>query len=526
MIVLLAVMLQTAPLQLLSVRSETAGAQQKLVLDADRDWGPVSVERKGVEIVASLPAQMRDAIETPAVSAPLQGLLLVRAGGSLELRIVLAADVPYEVQRKGRQLVLVFGTPARDQGLPTDLLALYESLRPPRQPAPEAVNTPPSSDEAEDTPGIGIGPLRFRPALIAGYSRSDTTIDGPTPLRDTYFQVEPRLGSTLSLWDGRVQANYEPQVRMRSRFAKINRPSHEANARAEIPVGGRIILRAGEHYSTSTLDTLEVDPGREYFFNLGRFTRTSTALGAQIEIGPRLSTVGAVSLNHVRFHEDNGFFSYEQRQASGGLEFLLSEGTRARLAYTYEKVPESEERPLVAHTADSVTLTLGGEPLPLVTGSFSIGYRRENAPGAAEGGRRFEGPVLETTLAREFSRGSRLTLDAVRQPYLSSFESNAFYVGTSVHVALESRLPLGLSGRAGGGYHWNAYRTVSATIGEPRRDRLYGWTAGLSRPLSRWSYVRVDYAWDRRDSNIEELDNDSSTLLVQLGIGLFGSPGR
>jgi hypothetical protein len=308
---------------------------------------------------------------------------------------------------------------------------------------------------------------------------------------------------------------------MRSQFAKINRPSHELNVNLQVPFASRFVLSANEHFSVSTLDAIEVDPGREYFFDLGRFTRNEVNGSLRMEVGPRLNLFVGGAANRVRFQEESSFFDYDQDRASAGLEFLVNEGVQARLGYGFERTPASPDRAVIESEAHGVQLSLTGEPMPLLTASISGGYRRQDSPRAAPGGQTFEGFTLSASLSKEVTRRTRLTLTGGRQVYPSSFESNAFYVGNSDDATLSLGLMLGLSGRVGGGYHWNGYRTTSSALGEPREDRLYGWTAGLSRTLNRWSYLRFDYAWSRRKSNIRALENESSMLLIQLAITPF-----
>jgi hypothetical protein len=523
----LAVLLQVGPpLRVVGLRSETSGAQQKLIVEATGDWGPIPITREGHEIIASLPAEMTRRLDPPPAVPPLESIRVVRQAGIVQIRVAVKATVPFEVQRNGRQLILSFGEARTPEGISPDLLAAYESLRPPAGVAPAETFDEPTSletQDGDDRPGLRLGPLSFRPALLLTYVQSDTSVETPLPLRDSYFQVEPRLGAHLSLWDGRIRATYEPQIRMQSDFERINRTSHDLDARADIPIGTRVLLRGTQRYAISTLDTEQVDPGREYFFRLGRFRRSETTAGVQIGVGPRLSAVFGAGYNRIEFEEETSFFDYERRRATGGFEFMLTESLRTRLAYEYEEVPPAPERSLVESTAQSVSMSLSGEFMPLTSGELGIAYRHQEAPQAGEGGRRYDGVTARIAFVKELSRGTRLTLAGNRSIHVSSFEQNAFYVTTNVRLTLDAALPLGLSGRAGGGYHWNAYRTEAIGLNEKREDRLYGWTAGLSRPLNRWSYLRADYAWDRRESNVPAFTNESTTFLVQLGIGMFDS---
>jgi hypothetical protein len=47
---------------------------------------------------------------------------------------------------------------------------------------------------------------------------------------------------------------------------------------------------------------------------------------------------------------------------------------------------------------------------------------------------------------------------------------------------------------------------------------------GLGRPIGRAAYLRADYRWDRRDSNVDRFDHDTQALLIQLGVGYFELP--
>jgi hypothetical protein len=63
---------------------------------------------------------------------------------------------------------------------------------------------------------------------------------------------------------------------------------------------------------------------------------------------------------------------------------------------------------------------------------------------------------------------------------------------------------------------------VAAELGRPRRDRIFGWSAGLGRSITRWSFLRVDYRRDRRDSNLRSLESTADGFVAQLGLGWLG----
>jgi hypothetical protein len=292
----------------------------------------------------------------------------------------------------------------------------------------------------------------------------------------------------------------------------------------EVPIGQRLILRGTEHYAITTLEATEADPGREYYFNLGRFTRNDYGASAQYEVGPRLMANAAAGINHVDFSEDSGFFSYEQRRFSTGLEFFVTDLVRFRLGYDREHTPPSDERPLIESTSNRIAMRLSGELGALLQSEIDVGYMTKRAPRDAN--ERFDGLTFGLRLAKDFSRGARLALDAGRATHVSGFEQNAFYLSNSLSTTLDLRLPREFTARGGLGYRRNTYLDSSAFIGRPRRDNIFSWTIGLARPVTNWSYIRVDYTREERDSNIDGLDSWSRTLLLQLGLTPFAGGGR
>jgi len=134
--------------------------------------------------------------------------------------------------------------------------------------------------------------------------------------------------------------------------------------------------------------------------------------------------------------------------------------------------------------------------------------------------------VVAARVRRELGRQSMLQLAASRAAFPSFFEQNAFYLASAVGAELEVPAPLSLVLRLAAGYHWNDYRTPAAALDEPRRDRIWDAAIGLSRPLTRFAWVRADYRRERRDSNLDLFDTTTYAFIAQVGLGFLGSPGR
>jgi hypothetical protein len=375
--------------------------------------------------------------------------------------------------------------------------------------------------------GFQFGPLRLLPMLLTSYIDADTALlDTPQPVRDRYFQIEPRLildfGAALP--GGRkVELNYNPRFRTSTAFPELRHASHLATLSLEAPVGTRFTVKASHHYARGLIETTEVDPGREYFFRLTPFTRNQTTGGLVVSSGGRFGLDLLASRDSVRLSDNAGFFDHRTDVASTALIYELGRESRAFLRYTWDHVPPSEQRPIIESRASSVSLQVTGELLPLVRGDLMVGYRHLYAPRAGIGGTGFDGTVVTASLRKEFTPSAALGVVGRRDTYPSGFEENAFYVATSAGLEADLGLPLSLVFRGTVGWQRNAYRVPAVGLSVPRRDTLTGWSAGIGRSLTRWSFLRGDYRRDRRDSNLPAFDTDGHAFVVQLGIGHLGA---
>jgi hypothetical protein len=372
-----------------------------------------------------------------------------------------------------------------------------------------------------------VGPVHLRPSILASYVDGEyTLLDSPDPVSDRYFQLEPRVSADLPLLGGELVADYSVRLRFFSQFDEINSTSHFLNGGIEVPVGSRTTLRLRDHFSTGILEYTEVDPGQEYFFNLSRFRRNEIEAGARVEAGARIFLDGSVGRNDVDFDDPSGFFPYTSRNARLGAGLTFGDNLRAGLYYTYDRVPPPDARTLVESTSNSVGVAVEGDLGTLTTGQIQLDYQSTDAPLAGVGGQTYSGLAGTLSVSRELSPTSRLTLQGRRATDLSAFEQNAFYVSTGGRALLSFGLPWSLSANGSVGYQENGYRTTAAALGVPREDTLFGWTLGLSRPISTFAFVRADYRRDRRRSNLPGFDVTTDGFVLQMGLGLFGTSVR
>jgi hypothetical protein len=325
------------------------------------------------------------------------------------------------------------------------------------------------------------------------------------------------------LWDGHVRASYDPHFRFKSQVQDVNQASHDADAIVQLPIGPSLTLGGNGHYTLTTLQTSSADPGREYFFDLGRFSRTDVTGYAELSVGGSIKARFEAGQGRVRFREQAAFFSYDQQRMAARLEYALGESTKALLSWGHEHTPPPAARPIDETSSDTFGLDLAGELPMLMQGKIGIAFKNESAPRLTGDAASFHGVVASASLAKEIGRSIRLSLGGGRNTYLSAFQDNAFYVSNSVSGAVDLRLPYAFFARAGASYRHNSYRIVVTGLDSARRDDVWGWTIGIGRTLTRWSYLRFDYGREERNSNLDSLDSHGRMLIVSLGLTPFGA---
>jgi hypothetical protein len=400
---------------------------------------------------------------------------------------------------------------------------LYPQLFPggPPQTAPEIAE--PEGEPTSAAAGAPLGPFFVRAGVDARYVDADTFIEGPdSRTRARYLEVAPRVSAEAPLGEGRLSLEYLPFLRAFSNIEEVDSDSHRLRAALEAPLGPSVTFRVQDSFVSGVLDTREVDPGGEYFYELARFRRNTLDGGLSLHLKPRLSLELAGGASLLRFQEESSFFDYDRRFLSGGLGYELTPSLKTTLLYAYDTVPTPPERPQAAYRAHNAQLTLSGDILPLISGRLMLGYRDQRSPNAGAGGTRFTGFTMGGSLTKQFSPEADATLHLDRSTPVSAFEDNAFYVTTSIQGTGRFPLPLELQLQSGIGYQWNEYRTVAQGTNAPREDRIFGYHVGLRRAIVRQLFLTAMYRREERRSNLERFDTDSDGFYVQLEWDILG----
>ena len=522
-----------ATTELRAVRLTTVDLRVAMRVLTSEDVPGAMVVREGDEIVVTVLAPAGAELALPSLQAPLEALGVDRRADRTILRLRVAREVPFEATHEPGMTTIFFGEqPAPDLRGPatTDLYSrLFPTgVQPVEKPAEDAV----VGDDKRGA-GLALGPVTFQPFVHATWVDSNIAFNSPTPVSERYLQIAPGLTATLPLRDGKLSADYEPRLRFFSSIPELGRTSHFASAKLELPLGARIVLRAADQFTRALLEANVVDPGREYFFNLSPYTANEASLAADVNLGPRLSALFGGSQRTARFDSapgatpgsapSQGFFDYDSRTLRAGLGYDLGAELRAQVTYSYESVPPPPERPIVETSAHSLTGTLSGPIGPLMTGTLSGGYTRRTSPQAVGPSRSYDGLVLGGSLQRELGHSTSLELQLNRAATLSAFETNAYYVTNSVGLALNVPAPFQTTARGSLSWLQNDYPNPAASLGVPRRDRIFGWSAGLGRQFGARGWLRVDYRRERRDSNLPGFDVTTDGFSFQAGISVTGT---
>lgn len=457
-----------------------------------------------------------------------QGLLVVlgvsaaREGKSAEVAVESPASAPGPLPASTAE---PFASEGPTEGT-RSVAELYPRLFPSSSTTPPDTRPAPVAAPPAAGGGATLGPFRLQGSVEARYVDADTYLESAgQPVHDRYAELSPRAELDVPIGAGHLIAGYRPTLRGLASYEQVNSNSHHVNAALDLPVGERLRLRAGERFVTGTLDTRAVDPGGEYFFDLGRFRRNDAEAALSVVLGPRTSLELAGSVGSVHFLEQSSFFDYGFRRGSLGVGFEVTPSLKAVAAYTYDEVPRPRERSQAEARAHEASLTLRGELLPLLSGELGLGYRSQRNPNAGEGGRHYSGLTCSGTLTRQLTPESTLSLYLTRALPASAYQSNGYYVWTSVQAALQLPLPLALQLRFGLGQQWNDYR--AAATGAPlRQDRIFSWYGALRRALRGNLSLSGSYRAEARRSNLAAFETDSSGLLLQLEWQAFGDPSR
>jgi hypothetical protein len=527
-LLLCAVVALEPPPTVVSVVSERRGAVHELRVTTAPELASVRVDHEGSTLRMTISGLAGGAVGLPAAEGPIESISAEQHESSLRITLTIAERARLSVQREAESLSVMV-VPEIDVR-PADRPSV-EQLYPLLFPHGLGADAPAATDVATGDagePGLVLGPLSINPRLIVSFIDAESTFLGtPEPTRVSYWQVVPSLDAvaTFPLGNSVLKASYEPFFRRGSSLGIVNETTHSATASLTSPLSATSTFDASYRFLRGSLESREVDPGGEFFYGLGRFTRHALNGALAIDTGPRSGLTASSYYRTVGIDDPlrTAYFSHHVIGVRGGARYEVTPTAEVTAGYGHERIPEPESRSVAESSAHVAFVRVDGDLGAFMTGGVEVAFRAQQNPRAASGAEQFRGLTFSGEVRRDFSYSSSLTLGARRATLPSYFENNPFYVSTVFDARLSLPLPLAGTLTAGVAAGWNDYPLDADGLGEPRRDRLLGWSIGLARPLTGRAYLRADYRHDRRRSNIDAFDVDSHAFTVQLGVGLFGS---
>jgi hypothetical protein len=485
-----------------------------------------TVGREGEEVVIRVPAPPAGALAIPAPEPPIAAIRVEEENGATLVRVTVAPEVPFEASHEPGMMTVVFGeTPAPDLRGPVTP-ELYAQLFPAGALTNEKAEPAKPERQGETAGGLVVGRVTLRPYVSASYVDADVlAFDEVAPVRERYLQVAPGVTATAPVFGGQFAAEYEARLRFFASLPQVEKTSHLAGVRLELPLGSRGTVRVSDRFTRAVLETTVVDPGQEYYYDLSPFTFNETLVGAHVDVGARTFVEGDLGWRWSRFDPGaTGFFGYTARTAGAGLGYDLGGNLRVLLSYLYEHIPPAPDRSIAESRAHNLAGTLSGSIGPLTQGTVSAGFRSQTNPLATGASASYRGLTLGGTLTRQLGHSSRADLALRRATEPSFFEENAYYVTNQAGLALTVPAPFETWARGSVNWLRNDYPNDTPSIAEPRRDRILGWTVGVGRAIGWRAWVRADYHREKRISNLPGYDVTTSGFIVQLGVGQ-GAPG-
>ncbi len=301
-----------------AVRATTLDFRPALRVLTSEDVPPGEVVREGDFVLLRIPGAAPEGLALPAVDPPLEGIALERDGARTLIRVKVAPEVPFEASHEPGMLTVVFGElPAPELRGPVTA-ELYMRLFP--APVQDTEPETPAEGAAGGPEGLRIGRATFRPYVSAAWVDADIfAFSSPVPVRDQYLQIGPGVTASMPVGHGLLSAEYEARLRYFSDIPEVGETSHLAGARLDLPLGSRTQLRLGHRFTRATLETTVVDPGREYFFDLSRFTYNESSALARVDLGARLWAEGEGHWAWNRFddQQDSALLRLRQPHAAG-----------------------------------------------------------------------------------------------------------------------------------------------------------------------------------------------------------------
>jgi hypothetical protein len=362
-----------------------------------------------------------------------------------------------------------------------------------------------------------VGNVTLTPFFeVNGLYRSNIYLTPSDKLSDFIFVLTPGLRADLPLaGKHRLSLGYLATGYVYTTHGANSHYDQNINADLEFKLKRGWQLRFGNTLRLAT------EERNSEFSSLRRYIRTTPYANVSYAFADRWKMEVNYQFDTLSFAKTVDQTNNYNLQAIGGTlyyRFLPKTAALVQYVFTYREFPN---RPSDNTCNHSPLVGLTWAPTAKLSGTMKFGYtldqyqtsipERNNSP---------HGFTMSMDLLYRYSRNTKLTLTAQRAFQQDVDFFNAGYYTTGVWVALNHEWTLFRLTSYASFYFINSdyLNPTFDAQGQflERLDNTVGFGLGLSRPLSRWLRVRLDYAYSNRASNFSGYSYNENRVLMGL----------
>lgn len=371
--------------------------------------------------------------------------------------------------------------------------------------------------------GIRVGRFLLQPQGDVSYMNGSNLLlqDNLEATEDSALFVRGRVVATLLESTQKLQMAYEARYRSFRDYDYDEGMTNVFDISSNLILTPRTRAEIKNHYIRGSFEAQEIDPGGELAVNTDAFYRNITEGAFDFDVTERLGIEVSGSYNRVEFLEfTTEFFNYDTSTIGGGLYYNLSPLTSLIGEYFRSVTPAPLTRPAAGSTANLLLFGIRGEITPLLRGRIRGGYTDQIYDQGLIP-QQYRGFIADVMVTRDFGEKSALNIDAGRRTTPSAFEGNGFYISNYFSAQFVTPLARNIRLAANAGYHANDYPLLTLRGEAPRNDRLLRATVGVSYFFTPLTFIKANYRYDKRNSNLERFDYQNNAFQVIFGVGFL-----
>jgi hypothetical protein len=363
-----------------------------------------------------------------------------------------------------------------------------------------------------------LGVFRVSPFLeYDGMFRTNVFSSHTDKQSDYVNVINPGLRFELPLAQRhRISLGYLGNYFIYSRLGNLSHYDQNTNADLLLNFRGGLSVRMGNAFRYATIEPSAEEPRKRPYF------RDTPYLQAMYTLTDRWKMQGYYQFDLFNFSENIDKTNDYQEQAGGATLFYRFWPKTAALAQFIVTDRTYTNSPKDSNTIYSPLAGLTWEPTAKITGTAKFGYsftsyhqslpERNNSPG---------GVVMSVQTLYQYSRYTNVSLTVQRSKQDNIDFNNSPFWNTGIFVNLTHDWHfLKATTYAGVAFINNSYinPSLDVTTFKRREDNNIYLSAGISRPITRWLRLRLDYNYLNDASNFSGLGYNEHRILFGIQV--------